>query len=227
MGGEVRPAEHMARKGRDRVTQELSQVKFDASGLAPAIVQDAATGRVLMLGYMNAAALARTLSSGRVWFWSRSRGRLWMKGETSGHTLALEEVRLDCDGDALLVRARPNGPTCHTGEVSCFHRALDGAKVDEAPGPGVLAEVWRTLETRQRELPEGSYTTYLLRQGVDKIGKKIGEEAAEVIIAAKNGEPEPLAAETADLIYHALVMLLERGVPPEHVYRVLAERHRS
>ena len=209
------------------MTDEFEAVRFDAAGLTPAIVQDAATGRVLMLGYMNAEALARTVASRQVWFWSRSRGRLWMKGETSGNVLAVEEIRLDCDGDAVLLRARPAGPTCHTGETSCFHRGLDGVTVDDAPGPGVLAEVWATLKERQREMPEGSYTTYLLRQGVDKIGKKVGEEAAEVIIAAKNGEPGPLASETADLIYHALVMLLARGVPPAEVYRVLAERHRG
>jgi phosphoribosyl-ATP pyrophosphohydrolase/phosphoribosyl-AMP cyclohydrolase len=207
------------------VADELAEVRFDAAGLVPAIVQDEATGRVLMLGYMNAEALSRTLSSGNVWFWSRSRQRLWMKGETSGNVLALTELRLDCDGDAVLIRARPAGPTCHTGEVSCFHRSLNGEYAPEAAGPGVLAEVWRTLEHRQREMPEGSYTSYLLREGVDKIGKKIGEEAAEVIIAAKNGLPEPLANETADLIYHALVMLLASGVTPEQVYRALAERH--
>ena len=200
-------------------------VRFDAAGLVPAIVQDATTGRVLMLGYMNADALRRTVESGQVWFWSRSRGRLWMKGESSGHTLALEEIGPDCDGDALLVRARPAGPTCHTGEVSCFYRGLDGARRAAAPGPEILAAVWETLERRRRELPEGSYTTYLLRQGVDKIGKKIGEEAAEVIIAAKNGEPGPLAAETADLIYHGLVMLLACGLRPEDVYAALAARH--
>jgi phosphoribosyl-ATP pyrophosphohydrolase/phosphoribosyl-AMP cyclohydrolase len=207
------------------VADELAEVRFDAAGLVPAIVQDEATGRVLMLGYMNADALGRTLSSGNVWFWSRSRQSLWMKGETTGNVLALVALRLDCDGDAVLVRARPAGPTCHTGEVSCFHRSLAGEHASEAPGSGVLAEVWRTLEQRQREMPEGSYTSYLLREGVDKIGKKIGEEAAEVIIAAKNGLPEPLANETADLIYHALVMLLASGVRPELVYRVLAERH--
>jgi phosphoribosyl-ATP pyrophosphohydrolase/phosphoribosyl-AMP cyclohydrolase len=208
------------------VSENGEVVRFDAAGLLPAVVQDADSGQVLMLGYMNAEALARTVDSGSVWFWSRGRGRLWMKGETSGHTLALVEVRLDCDGDALLVRARPAGPTCHTGEVSCFYRGLDGARLEPAaPGPAILARVWATLEQRRREMPEGSYTTYLLRQGVDKIGKKVGEEAAEVIIAAKNGEASPLAGETADLIYHALVMLLACGVRPDEVYRVLAERH--
>jgi phosphoribosyl-ATP pyrophosphohydrolase/phosphoribosyl-AMP cyclohydrolase len=202
-------------------------VRFDAAGLTPAIVQDATTGRVLMLGYMNAEALQRTLETGTVWFWSRSRGRLWMKGETSGNTLTLEEIRPDCDGDALLVQARPAGPTCHTGEVSCFYRDLAGERHEEAPGPDVLASVWETLQRRRQEMPEGSYTTYLLRQGVDKIGKKIGEEAAEVIIAAKNGEPAPLANELADLFYHALVMLLACGLRPEQVYEVLATRHRD
>jgi phosphoribosyl-AMP cyclohydrolase / phosphoribosyl-ATP pyrophosphohydrolase len=204
---------------------EQTVVRWDANGLTPAIVQHAGNGTVLMLGYMNAEALARTLASGQVWFWSRSRQRLWMKGETSGHTLALVELRADCDGDALLVRALPAGPTCHTGQPSCFYRALDGAEAALPTTAGVLADVWATLEQRRREMPEGSYTTYLLREGVDKIGKKIGEEAAEVIIAAKNGEPVPLANEVADLFYHTLVLLLERGLPPEAVYRVLAARH--
>lgn len=183
-----------------------------------------------MLGYMNAEALARTIANQQVWFFSRSRGRLWLKGESSGHYLHLVDLRLDCDGDTLLVQARPAGPTCHTGEPSCFFRSLDGNRrpppAAEPPGPAVLDTVWTTLQERQREMPTGSYTTYLLTQGVDKIGKKIGEEAAEVIIAAKNGIAEPLAAETADLFYHALVMLLACNVPPSAVYTVLASRHR-
>jgi phosphoribosyl-ATP pyrophosphohydrolase/phosphoribosyl-AMP cyclohydrolase len=208
----------------DSIRQRLT-VEGEA-GLVPAIVQDAATEAVLMLGYMNGEALARTVESGRVWFWSRSRRRLWMKGEASGHSLQLVELRLDCDGDALLVRVRPNGPTCHTGEVSCFFRGLAGERLAAAePGPGILTRLWATLAERQRERPAGSYTTYLLEQGVDKIGKKIGEEAAEVIIAAKNGEPGPLAGEVADLLYHTLVMLTACGVAPSEVYRVLAERH--
>jgi phosphoribosyl-ATP pyrophosphohydrolase/phosphoribosyl-AMP cyclohydrolase len=217
----------VGQEGEAAVSEQDGLVAFDAAGLVPAVVQDAASGQVLMLGYMNAEALARTRATGLVWFWSRSRQRLWQKGETSGHTLTVEEIRLDCDGDVVLVRARPAGPTCHTGAVSCFHRSLTGEPVVETPGPGVLAQVWATLEQRQREMPEGSYTTYLLREGIDKIGKKVGEEAAEVIIAAKNGAPGPLASETADLIYHALVMLLACGVPPAAVYEVLAERHRG
>jgi phosphoribosyl-ATP pyrophosphohydrolase/phosphoribosyl-AMP cyclohydrolase len=209
------------------VTDLLALVRFDAEGLVPAIVQDADTARVLMLGYMNAEALARTQAEGVVWFWSRSRQRLWMKGETSGHILALHELRIDCDGDTLLALARPAGPTCHTGRTSCFYRSVNGEEQAEPVGAGVLGEVWRTLQQRQAEMPDGSYTTYLLREGIDKIGKKVGEEAAEVIIAAKNGQPGPLAGETADLIYHALVMLLASGVSPDAVYQVLADRHRS
>ncbi len=213
--------------------------RWNDQGLAPAIVQHADTGEVLMLGWVNAEALARTLETGLAWFWSRSRGRLWQKGETSGHVITVSEVRLDCDGDALLYRGLPTGPTCHTGHPSCFFSRLtagdDGAwHVEPAPGgtsehapaPAIIDEVYAVVRQRQRDLPEGSYTAYLFKSGVDKIGKKIGEEAAEVIIAAKNGEAGPLALETADLLYHALVMLAACGVDPALVWAELAKRRR-
>ncbi|HWQ12408.1 MAG TPA: bifunctional phosphoribosyl-AMP cyclohydrolase/phosphoribosyl-ATP diphosphatase HisIE [Roseiflexaceae bacterium] len=200
-------------------------MKYDANGLIPTIVQHARSGEVLMLGYMNEEALRRTLESGLMTFWSRSRGTLWQKGETSGHVLRLVELRQDCDGDALLALVEPAGPTCHTGEPSCFHRTLDGQHTERAPSSGILAELADVIARRAAELPEGSYTTRLLRGGVDRIGKKIGEEAAEVIIAAKNGAPDELAWELSDLLYHSLVLIQQQGLPLETVWRELRRRH--
>jgi phosphoribosyl-ATP pyrophosphohydrolase/phosphoribosyl-AMP cyclohydrolase len=202
------------------------RVRFDENGLIPTIVQHARSGEVLMLGYMNEAALQRTIASGLVTFWSRSRGELWQKGATSGNVLRLVELRQDCDGDALLVRAEPAGPTCHTGAWSCFHRALDGAPADPpAPPAAVLARLEDIIARRRAERPAGSYTTRMLDGGVDRIGKKIGEEAAEVIIAAKNDSPEELAWELADLLFHSMLLLADRGLPPDAVWAELWRRH--
>jgi phosphoribosyl-ATP pyrophosphohydrolase/phosphoribosyl-AMP cyclohydrolase len=201
-------------------------VRFDDKGLIPAIVQHVRSGEVLMLGYMNEAALQRTLETGLVTFWSRSRGALWQKGTTSGHVLRLIELRQDCDGDALLVLAEPAGPTCHTGAPSCFHRALDGTPTAErVPPSSILTQLADVIAQRAAERPAGSYTTKLLDGGVDRIGKKIGEEAAEVIIAAKNAAPDELAWELADLLYHCLVLLAQQGVAPEAVWSELRRRH--
>lgn len=201
-------------------------MQFDDKGLIPAIVQHARSGEVLMLGYMNEAALSRTAESGLVTFWSRSRQSLWQKGETSGNVLRLVEIRQDCDGDALLVLAEPVGPTCHTGEPSCFHRALDGAPVaGRAPASQILTQVGDVIVQRAAERPQGSYTVKLLDGGVDRIAKKIGEEAAEVIIAAKNAAPDELRWELADLLYHSLVLLAQQGVSIETVWDELRRRH--
>jgi phosphoribosyl-AMP cyclohydrolase / phosphoribosyl-ATP pyrophosphohydrolase len=200
-------------------------VKYDENGLIPAIVQHARSGEVLMLGYMNEAALGRTVESGLVTFWSRSRQALWQKGETSGNVLRLVELRQDCDGDALLVLAEPAGPTCHTGKPSCFFRAPDGAEVDRAPASVILTELADLIAQRAIDRPEGSYTTKLLDGGVDRIGKKIGEEAAEVIIAAKNASPAELSWELSDLLYHSLVLLQQQGLPLEAIWHELRRRH--
>jgi phosphoribosyl-ATP pyrophosphohydrolase/phosphoribosyl-AMP cyclohydrolase len=202
-------------------------VRYDDRALVPAVVQDARDGTVLMVGYMNAEALARTLASGDLWFWSRSRGELWHKGETSGHYLRLVEARLDCDGDALLLRAMPEGPTCHTGDRSCFSARLpaDGAHAEPVPeGAAVLAALFATIEGRKAQPEPGSYTNHLLAEGVDRIGRKIGEEAAEVIIAAKNGSSLELSREMADLLYHGLVLLSAQGVTLDAVCAELTER---
>jgi phosphoribosyl-AMP cyclohydrolase / phosphoribosyl-ATP pyrophosphohydrolase len=200
-------------------------MKYDSNNLIPAIVQHARSGEVLMVGYMNAEALEQTRASGLVTFFSRSRGRLWQKGETSGNTLRVTELRQDCDGDALLVLAEPAGPTCHTGERSCFHRDLDGAPAAMPPVPAAtLARLADIIQSRRDAPVEDSYTAKLLRGGVDRIGKKIGEEAAEVIIAAKNGSSAELTYELADLIYHSLVLLECQGVPAEAIWRELERR---
>lgn len=201
-------------------------MQFDEKGLIPAIVQHARSGEVLMLGYMNQEALRRTVETGLVTFWSRSRRALWQKGELSGNLLRLAEIRQDCDGDTLLVLAEPAGPTCHTGQPSCFHAALDGAPAEaRLPPSSILTQLSDLIAQRAAERPEGSYTVKLLDGGVDRIGKKIGEEAAEVIIAAKNNAPAELSWELADLLYHSLVLLAQQGLPLESVWAELRRRH--
>jgi len=195
---------------------DSGQVQFDERGLIPAIVQDAGSGEVLTLAYMNAESLQKTLATRETWFWSRSRSELWHKGATSGNFQRVVAVRQDCDSDALVVLVEPAGPACHTGKRSCFYRDIQGQVVDEAGKfrslGTVLDELYDLIESRRRDRPGGSYTTYLFDQGLDKILKKIGEEASETIIAAKNEDKGPLASESADLIYHLIVLLVERGV---------------
>ena len=211
----------------------IEDVKFDERGLIPAIVQDAGTRRVLTLAYMNAESLQKTLETRETWFWSRSRAGLWHKGETSGNTQRVVEVMLDCDGDALTVLVVPNGPACHTGAESCFHNELQEAGTFDAAataGSTNLGEVLRRLyvlvESRKSERPAGSYTTYLFDQGLDKILKKVGEESAETIIAAKNDDRTALGKEGADLLYHLVVLLVERGVSLEEVGDELISRRK-
>jgi phosphoribosyl-ATP pyrophosphohydrolase/phosphoribosyl-AMP cyclohydrolase len=198
---------------------------FDTNGLIPAIVQHARSGEVLMLGYMNEESLRVTLESGHVTFWSRSRNELWTKGATSGNWLNLVEIRQDCDGDALLVLAEPDGPTCHTGQPSCFHRTLhEEVTTHRRPASMILAYLVDLIHARRLEQPEDSYTARLLQGGIDRIGKKIGEEAAEVIIAAKNHSASELTYEMADLLYHSLVLLEQQDVPLEAVWEELRGR---
>lgn len=202
-------------------------IKYDTNGLVPAIVQHAHTGEVLMLGYMNETALATTQTTGNVTFFSRSRNQLWTKGESSGHYLRLVELRQDCDGDTLLVMAVPIGPTCHTGKPSCFAWDLDGQEsTTRIPALTMLGRLNDMVVDRKAEMPEGSYTTKLFTGGVDRIGKKIGEEAAEMIIAAKNNSSDELTWETADFLYHALVLLANQGVSLDAIMRELERRHK-
>jgi phosphoribosyl-ATP pyrophosphohydrolase/phosphoribosyl-AMP cyclohydrolase len=207
------------------MTLRPEDVRFDERGLVPAVVQDARTREVLTLAYMNAESLRRTLEEGETWFWSRSRSELWHKGATSGHTQRVVEVQLDCDSDAVVVLVEPRGPACHTGAVSCF--APGEVAQDEkftAEIGSVLGELYGVIEGRRREMPEGSYTTYLFEKGLNKILKKVGEEAAETIIAAKDGDAAALTAETADLVYHLLVLMVERGLTLEALGAELARR---
>lgn len=200
-------------------------LRFDSNGLIPAVVQHARSGEVLMLGYMNEAALHQTQQSGLVTFWSRRRSELWQKGVTSGNVLRLVEIRQDCDGDALLVLAEPAGPTCHTGQPSCFHRDLeDHVLTTRVPAVTILGQLGDTIQARNTAQTEESYTVKLLRGGVDRIGKKIGEEASEVIIAAKNDSPAELTYEMADLLYHSLVLFACQHVPFETVFAELQLR---
>ncbi len=202
----------------------LSGINFDDRGLIPAIVQDALSGDVRMMGYMNHEALKLTVRTGRLHFWSRSRDKLWMKGETSGNVHHVLEIRSDCDSDTLLVQVHADGPTCHLGTDTCFS-GKPLAQLGAIPtSSSVVDQVSSVVADRSRHPVAGSYTNYLLAQGVDKIGKKIGEEAAEVIIAAKNADPETIAAESSDLVYHLLVMLEATGVSVEKVWDVLATR---
>ncbi|WP_417898941.1 bifunctional phosphoribosyl-AMP cyclohydrolase/phosphoribosyl-ATP diphosphatase HisIE [Bacillus haimaensis] len=204
----------------------LEAVRFDEKGLVPCIVQDAKTREVLTLAYMNGESLVKTIETRETWFWSRSRGELWHKGATSGNTQKVNEMRYDCDQDAVLVLVEPNGPACHKGEDTCFHEVmLKDSAVAGGSGLGILSTLERLIEERQQQMPEGSYTTYLFEEGVDKILKKVGEEAAEVIIAAKNRDKEELTWEAADLMFHLMVLLREQDVRLDEVLAVLEERH--
>jgi phosphoribosyl-ATP pyrophosphohydrolase/phosphoribosyl-AMP cyclohydrolase len=194
-----------------------AEVAYDATGLVPVVVQDRRSGDVLMLAYANAEALARTAESGLAHFWSRSRRALWRKGETSGHDLRVREVRADCDRDTLLMVVDPVGPACHTGARTCFGE--DGPAV-----AGVLDELQRVVAQRAGAAPETSYTARLLARGPDQVLKKIGEEATEVVLAAKGESDERLAEEAADLVYHLVVALHQRGVGVERVLETLKSR---
>ncbi len=198
---------------------DMEILKFDERGLIPAVVQDASTREVLTLAYMNRESLARTLETGQTWFWSRSRNELWHKGATSGNTQDVVSLSSDCDNDAIVVLVKPAGPACHTGATSCFEVKQDLN--------GLLAQLYELIETRERDRPEGSYTTYLFDKGLDKILKKVGEESAETIIAAKNDDRKLLAAEVSDLVYHLLVLLVARGVSLDEVREELASRRKA
>ncbi len=220
----------------------LDEVVWGPGGLVPGIVQDAADGRVLMLAYVDAEALAATLATGEVHFHSRSRDRLWRKGETSGNVLHLVDISVDCDGDALLFRVNPVGPACHRGTRSCFDAAEMPAEAAPAPisvrqGFDWLETLWATIDARAGADPTTSYTARLLSGGVDAPGRKVTEEATEVLMAAKDDAVaapdrrsttrDALTGEVADLLYHTLVLLCERGLPPADVIARLRDRHRG
>ena len=189
----------------------------NADGLIPAIIQDDVTLAVLMLGYMNAEALEKTQSEGRVTFWSRTKGRLWTKGETSGNFLSVVSIAVDCDSDTLLVRVNPTGPTCHTGATSCF----GGEET-----VGFIRTLQQVIRQRHADMPEGSYTTKLFNRGVNKIAQKVGEEAVETVIEAVAGNREAMLYEASDLIYHLLVLLESTGCSISDLERELYSRHK-
>ncbi|MDP8940188.1 MAG: bifunctional phosphoribosyl-AMP cyclohydrolase/phosphoribosyl-ATP diphosphatase HisIE [Actinomycetota bacterium] len=209
----------------------VENIRFDENGLVPVVAQDVHTGEVLTLAYANREAVEKTLAGGEAHYYSRSRQELWRKGATSGNTQSVAEVRLDCDADALLYRVEAHGPACHTGERTCFFTTVAGDAVGVAvgeaeDGEGFGSTVERLVETiaqRRRDMPEGSYTAGLIRRGPERIAQKVGEEAVEVVIAALRGQR--VAEETADLVYHLLVLLEERGVSIDEVARVLNDRH--
>ena len=221
----------------------VEELKYDERGLMPVVVQDAGTREVLTLAYMSAESLRRTLEEGETWFWSRTRGELWHKGATSGHTQKVLDIVADCDTDALVALVEPKGAACHTGATSCFHNEIEGAnsfapedsegaradseraRAEPADALGrTLAGLYELIEGRNAERPAGAYTTYLFDAGLDKILKKVGEESAETIIAAKNEDAGALVGEVSDLLYHLLVLLVERGVKLEEVESELSRR---
>lgn len=212
----------------------IDEVKFDNNGLVPVIAQDWKSGEVLMLAYMNKEALEKTIETGKLHYWSRSRQKLWLKGETSGHFQYLKSLRLDCDGDTLLAKVDQKEAACHTGNYSCFFRHVDGDEIsdaaveEQAAGNGdksaILRELYAVIRDRQENPKEGSYTNYLFEKGLDKILKKVGEESAEVIIAAKNKSREEICYEMADLIYHLSVLLVERNIQLDEIFDELKKR---
>ncbi len=204
----------------------MATVLLDEKGLAPAICQNVETGDVLMLGYVNPGALKRTLEGGEVWFYSRSRSDLWHKGEVSGNYMRIRSASVDCDGDVILLKVVPDGPICHTGNPTCFFTPFDNLPDFESPerGPGILEEIFSVIQDRKESMPEGSYTTTLLRGGTERIAQKVIEEAGEAAIAGVKQDGEQVVNELADLLYHSLVLMAATGVRPEEVWSALRDR---
>lgn len=201
----------------------IPELTFDAQGLIPAIVQDWLSGEVLMMAFMNDESVRLTVESGRTWFWSRSRQKLWNKGETSGHFQFVKSLRYDCDQDCLLVLVEQRGAACHTNERTCFYRSLDGEPLKPAVYEA-LVRLYELINERKRLMPPGSYTTSLFEKGTDTILKKVGEESAELIVAAKGGEREEITYEAADLFYHVGVLLAKADLPLTDVLEELLKR---
>lgn len=202
----------------------IKNIKFDEKGLVPAVVQDAETGAVLMMAYMNEESLLKTVETKETWFFSRSRNELWNKGATSGNTQAVVEMSYDCDGDTILVKVIQKGVACHTGEYSCFFNKIveseSGASYD------VLDRLYALVKDRKENPVEESYTNYLFDKGVDKILKKVGEESAEVIIGAKNDSSEEVIYESSDLVYHMVVLLVQMGISISDIKKELSSRYK-
>ncbi|MHB9094248.1 MAG: bifunctional phosphoribosyl-AMP cyclohydrolase/phosphoribosyl-ATP diphosphatase HisIE [Eubacteriales bacterium] len=205
------------------MTFDINSLRFNSHGLIPAIIQDVDSNEVLMMAYMNEEAFQKTVTSGQTWFWSRSRQQLWHKGATSGHYQDVREISYDCDADCLLVKVVQTGAACHTGERTCFHNPVVTGDKTAAPA-NIINEIYDIVIKRKTEMPEGSYTTYLFTKGLDKILKKVGEEAAEVIIGAKNRNRDEVVYEVGDLLYHLMVLLAEQDIHPREVYAELEKR---
>ena len=211
-------------------TSLFQKLKFDATGLIPAVIQDHRTGRVLMLAYMNARSLQLSLQEGETYFWSRSRRSIWHKGATSGNKQRIRRIEADCDGDTLLISVEPMGPACHTGSESCFFEKIVSSPDENSTVhldrqfSGTVENLIEVIKSRKSEMPDGAYTTYLFSKGLDKILKKIGEESAETIIAAKNKSQRELTMESADLLYHLLVLFVSEGLEIQDVLRELESR---
>ncbi len=204
--------------------ERIEKLKFDANGLIPAVAQDVKSGDVVMLAYMNKESLTETIKTGYATYFSRSRQQLWKKGETSGNVQRVREILYDCDGDALLLKIDQTGVACHTGEYRCFHNSLTG-KDESAPASShVLEELFEVIEDRKANPVPGSYTNYLLEKGVEKICKKVGEEASETIIAAVKGSNDEVRYEASDLLYHLMVLIANQGMRPEELYDELRSR---
>jgi phosphoribosyl-AMP cyclohydrolase / phosphoribosyl-ATP pyrophosphohydrolase len=207
----------------------IEQVRFGADGLVPVVAQDHRNGNVLMLAWATQEALEKTAATGQAHYWSRSRKQLWRKGESSGHTQAVAEIRLDCDGDTVLYRVQQQGPACHTGQPTCFFSVVKkdgGVTTETEPGAHLLTRLAATIAQRAAGRPPDSYTVKLLDRGVPKVSQKVGEEAIEVVVAANAEDGPRLASESADLLYHLLVLLEARGVPLDDVLRELEEREK-
>ena len=202
---------------------DFDNIKFDDRGLVPVVVQDVKTKAVLMMAYMNKESIEKTIETNNMVYFSRSRQKLWLKGETSGNFQTLHELKVDCDGDTLLALVSQKGVACHTGKYSCFFNSLHGSS-DDIYGYGIIDEIYGVIQDRKANPKEGSYTNYLLEKGIDKILKKVGEEAAEIIIAAKNNAPDEIRYECGDFMYHLLVMLFDRGIEPAEVFAELEKR---
>lgn len=210
---------------------DFTKIKFDKKGLVPAVVQDADTGKVLMLAYMNEVSLQRTVETGYTWFWSRSRQELWNKGATSGNVQKVVDIKYDCDGDSLLVQVKQTGVACHTGEYSCFHNILwrenNLPAVDGLVTSAILSELYNVIQEKRVHGGEKSYTKYLFVSGQDKILKKVGEEAAETIIASKNNSSGEVVYEMSDLWYHCLVLLAYHNISPSELLAELSSRRKK
>ena len=203
-------------------------IQLDEKGLVPAIAQNADTGEVIMLGYMSPGSIKRTLEGGDVWFYSRSRAELWHKGEISGNYMHVKSATIDCDGDVVLLQVEPDGPICHTGKPTCFFTPMEQLPdfAHSEKGPGIIDELFSVIQDRKGDMPDGSYTAQLFREGVDRISQKVIEEAGETALAGARGDAEQLTQEAADLVYHTLVLLAAVGTRPEDVWEQLRERRK-